>query len=86
MGIAPFLPLLALIIIGLINYSRTCRKKDARTKVEQYTEQGVQANVCSKCEGLGKVGFFQVECPDCKGDGYIIGEDSEPKEPKDQLK
>ena len=42
----------------------------AREKVIEYHRQGLEAGVCSSCDGEGCVGVFRSECVECKGFGY----------------
>ena len=42
----------------------------AREKVTEFHRRGLEAGVCSSCEGEGCVGIFRSECVECKGFGY----------------
>jgi RecJ-like exonuclease len=67
--------LIAIPLIVWIEFNARRRREDTRQKayekVIELHQQGIQAEVCSRCEGKGRVGIITHDCDKCGGIGYL---------------
>jgi len=78
--------LIGIPLIALIEFKARQRREytrlKAHEKVIELKQKGIWAEVCSQCQGKGRVGFVTHDCPKCGGIGYLYKMENSTKVPQ----